>query len=289
MEKYIKPALIANAATLGIHWIYDPVYIKKLKEKQDILFMVQNKKQYDEAEVAFYSYPNHKIGDVTVQGEMLKWLYDAMKDHVDFSVDAYDELLFEQFKPGGSYIGYVESYAQKNVAKKLAHRFEIDMPKEVLFDDHLVGFVPYLVCKELNLDSKKAWELAQLYSTDSTYYEFYKMFDDILENIEQKGMKQSVLEAIKKGPKSYTLALQKAIDLKDTDSFIEKYSGRACAIDQSIPLIVHLLYHCKSYEDAVNKNALIGGAISDRNMLLGAMFAQVSKIPKAWVKKVYAV
>lgn len=287
MKKYIKPALIANAATLGIHWIYDPKYLTELNRKQDILFLVQNKETYDKAKVAFYSYPNHKIGDVSVQGEILKWLYKAMKDNINFTIDDYDALLFSYFKPGGLYHGYVESYALKNVINKMGTNLNFKVEKESLDDDHLVGFIPYLVCRELNLSSSKAWSLAQLFTTNKDYFMFYEMFDAILDSIGTKDKKTCIKDAIKKAPKKYLDALNKAIELDDTDEFIEKYSGRACAINHSIPLIVHLLYHIDSYEEAVRKNALIGGAISDRNLLLGAVLAQISDIPEAWSKKVF--
>ncbi|MDT8337544.1 MAG: ADP-ribosylglycohydrolase family protein, partial [Candidatus Izemoplasmatales bacterium] len=82
------------------------------------------------------------------------------------------------------------------------------------------------------------------------------------------------------------LALHKALEMNDPNEFIEAYSGRACAIKYSIPLIIHILYHTNSYEEAINYNALLGGAISDRNMIIGAIFAQVSEVPKNWRNKV---
>lgn len=283
MNQYIKPALIANASTLGIHWIYDHEFLKRLSQKKSLLFLVQDKKRYEEAEVAFYSYPNHKVGDVTVQGEIVKWLYEEMKINPDFTRKEYDQLLYDHFKSGGLYHGYVESYALKNVMNRLENQFDIVHEKETLNDDHLVGFMPYLVCKELQLDTKKAWDLAQVYTTNEDYYHFYLMFDEILKNINILGLKESVKDAIEKAPASYKEKLIKAIEMDDTEMFIEYYSGRACSISQSIPLIIHLLYHEKSYEQAILKNAMIGGAISDRNILLGAVFAQVSDIPQSWI------
>jgi hypothetical protein len=286
LEKYIKPALIANAATLGIHWIYDPKYLKELEKKQDILFLIQHKEIYDNASLAFYSYPNHKVGDVTVQGEMLKWLYKAMKDNEAFTVNNYEDLLYSYFKPGGLYKGYVESYALKNIVNKISLSLNLDHKKEPLNDDHLVGFIPYLVCKELGLSLDKAWSLAQLFTENKDYFMFYEMFDVILDSMNQSNRQACIKEAIKKAPRQYLDALEKAIEMDDTDAFIEKYSGRACAINQSIPLIIHILYHIDTYEKAIRKNALIGGAISDRNTLLGAVYAQISNIPEAWENKV---
>lgn len=112
MEKYILPALIANAATLGIHWIYDYTYIEKMASQESILVTIQNEQHYKRAKNAYYCYSDHKLGDVTVQGHILKWLYQAMKNNSDFTQHDYSKLLFDQFKPGGTYRGSVESYAK---------------------------------------------------------------------------------------------------------------------------------------------------------------------------------
>ncbi|MDY0294965.1 MAG: hypothetical protein RBQ71_04070 [Acholeplasmataceae bacterium] len=286
MEKYILPALVANAATLGIHWIYDHKYIEKMASQQPILFTIQSEEHYRKAENAYYCYPDHKLGDVTVQGHILKWLYQAMKENKDFSQQAYADLLFNQFKPGGTYHGYVESYAKKHVLNSLARDLDVPFNSIPMMDDHLVGFMPYLVCKELGIDTKKAWELTQVYSKDEDYYTYFKMFDQIFDLIPEVGLKNAIELAIKKGPKKYLTHLQKAIEIKDTNMFINSYSGRSCAIKYSIPLVIHILYHTNSYEEAVQYNALLGGAISDRNLLIGAICAQSSHIPKDWKEKV---
>lgn len=285
MEKFIKPALVSNASTLGIHWIYDHKYLEALSKKQSLLFLLQDQKRYQEAENAYYSYPNQKLGDVTVQGEILKWLYKGLKQNNDLTELDYSKILYQQFKPGGSYYGYVESYSKKHVLSVLAKSLEVTIPESPIMDDHLVGFIPYLACKELSLDSKKAWELTRVYTKDEDYYIYFKMFDKVLATLTQLGLKKAIELAIPFGPEKYQIQLQKALEIKDPNAFIESYSGRACAIKFSIPLVIHILYHTNSYEEAIQYNALLGGAISDRNMLIGAIFAQVDKIPESWLKK----
>jgi hypothetical protein len=286
MNKYLLPGLVANAATLGIHWIYDYQYLAALEKKQSLLFMRQEKHHFENSKNSFYSYPNSQIGDVTVQGDILIWLYQAMKDNPDFSMKDYSKLLYQQFKPGGNYTGYVESYAKKHVISILAKSLNLDIPEIDVMDDHLVGFVPYLVCKELDLGREKAWELTNVYSQDKDYYQYFKMFDELFVLLPKLGLKKAIEQVIQIGPEKYQTALKKAIEMDDANNFIEQYSGRACAIKFSIPLIIHILYHTSSYQEAVTYNAVLGGAVSDRNTMIGAIFAQVSKIPEDWLAKV---
>ncbi len=285
MKKYLIPALIANAAGLGIHWIYDYEFLETLAKKQSLLFLSQTKENYDQAKVSFFSYPHNAIGDVTVQGEILKWLYQAMKDNPNFTKGDYSKLLYNKFKPGGDYSGYVESYSKKHVLELQAKSLHIDVPEIPVNDNHLVGFIPYLVCKELKLDNKKAWELTNVYSQDNDYYTFFMMFDRLIELLPQVGMKEALRSVITLAPEHYQTALTKAIELDNTNEFIEQYAGRACAIKHSIPVIFHILGKTNSYQEAIEYNAPIGGAVADRGTLLGAIYAQISEVPKAWYEK----
>ncbi len=286
MHKFILPGLIANAATLGIHWIYDNEFIRKLDKEDTVLFRVQDKETYDRAEAAYYSYPNQKLGDVTVQGDILKWLYQALKDNPNFSKDDYDALLYEQFRPGGGYQGYVETYSEKQVLKRLSKDLGFDTPDMQLMDNHLVSFMPYLACKELGLSREKAWELAKLYSEDEVYLIYYKMFDHLFELIPKTGLKKALETVVNEGPKQYQSALKQALMMRDTNDFVERYAGRACMIEHSIPVIFHVLYHTNSFEEAVHENALIGGAISDRGTLIGAIAGQVYDVPSEWINTI---
>jgi hypothetical protein len=282
MKTYVLPGLMANAATLGIHWIYDYQFLHQLSQTSSLLFRIQNKEIYDQAEVSYYSYPNQKLGDVTVQGHIMMWLYDALRQNPELSRSDYENMLFDHFKPGGTYIGYVESYAQKFVLNMIAKNQHIDLPMIAIHDNHLVGFIPYLVCKELGLSIEKAWDLAQVFTDDLSYLAFYKMFDELFSKIHQLGLKEALRSVIHLSPEAYRLSLTQALEMQDTNAFIEGYAGRACAIMSSVPVICHILYHTNSYHEASLYNATIGGAVSDRATMIGAIYAQISKIPSEY-------
>lgn len=283
MNRYLLPGLIANASTLGIHWIYDHTYLKKLAKSQTLFFLIQDKVRYTEARNAYFSYPGHGRGDVTVQGEILMWAYEAMKENPNLTKEEYSKLLYEQFRPGGNYRGYVETYAKKHVLSIMAKSLSIEVAEFPLMDDHLVGFMPYLACKELSLSNEKAWELAQLYTKNEDYPTYYKMFDALFERIPLLGLKEALRSVVGMAPSHRQEAIYKAIEMEDADVFVEAHAGRACAIKDSVPVIFHVLSHAKSYEDAMLRNALIGGAISDRNTLIGAVLGQVYPLPDEWV------
>lgn len=286
MKEIIKAALIANEASLGLHWIYDGQYLKDLSKKQSLLFLSQDKEHYDASHPSFYVYPENKRGDVSVQGHILKWLYQALKNSPDFTQKQYSQLLFDKFRPGGDYKGYVEKYSNQHVFNVLAKKLRTQVETKPVDDHQLVGFMPYLVCKELGLDNDRAFDLASVYTNDEIYLEFYKMFDELIKLSPKEGLKNAIELSLKLAPNAYQEKLKKAIDIRDTDLFIDEYAGRACPIDQALPLIIHILYHTSTFKQAVELNTLVGGASSDRGTLLGALAVQVYDIPKEWLNLV---
>lgn len=282
MEKLLLSALVANTSSLSVHWIYDHQYLEGLFIKESLLFRDYQATNYKEADLAFDAYPNSKVGDLSVQAQIALWLYQAMKHNPDFKKSDYEALLFDHFRPGGSYHGYVETYAKRHVLNILNIDLKTNQSQIDIKDDHLVGFMPYIVCKALNLDRTKAFELTNVYSNEPDYLNYFLMFDEILANLEKKPMKEALMSSINFGPSQYQITLSKALEMTDTNLFIETYASRACSIKDAVPLIMHILAHTSTFEKALEKNASIGGASADRASLIGFLYAKVSDIPKAW-------
>jgi hypothetical protein len=275
MNDVVKLALYSNASTLGIHWIYNQSYLKKLSEKQSLFFTKQTKVIYDASAPSYFAYPDANIGDVTIQGMALAWLYQALKSNPQLTVDEYKTLLLSKTLPGGTYIGYVESYLRQLIVNHEIESMKLPLTPLVINDDHLIGFVPYIACKQLGLPTSKAIELASLFTQKEEYWDLFKMFDFIFDRIEKEPIKELLKKAILLGPKKYQIQLNKALSMDDTFAFVKDYAGTACAINQSVPIMIHLLNKVTSFKDMLLQNALISGSISERGMLLAALVGQI--------------
>jgi hypothetical protein len=284
MNKILEASLVGNAYGFALHWIYDPEYIQSLIEKEDVFFKAPLKRHYDEAISSFYGYPNGLAGDVTTQGLFLLWLSEALHHNPYLSVEEYKSLLLSHIMPGHDYVGYIESYAKKLIANEIALTFE----KEPIFemvDDHLVGFIPYIACKALNLATSKAKELATLFSSDQDYGHLFDMFDIFLNQVNSENRKQLLRQVIDLAPLNFKIKLQHALSEEDDAFFIEHHSGIACVIPQSIPLIFRIIDRASNYEEAMLMNLKYGGAISERAMMLGLVFSQLSEVPSTWLNQ----
>ena len=283
MNKVLQACLVGNAFGFGLHWIYDPQLIKQLVSKEDVFFKAPKKSHYDQAVSAYLGYPHAHDGDVTTQGMFLVWLTQALNHNPNLSLEEYKQVLLEHIMPGGDYVGYIESYAKQLIVNEIS----LSMEKPIVFDrvdEHLVGFVPYLATKALNLPLSKAKELVALFSSNQEYGELFEMMDQFLNHLKTNTKEQSLLLAINQAPDSFKSKLLLAISDEADGPFIEA-SGIACVIPQSIPLITLIIHRASSYEEAMLMNVKYGGAISERAMLLGYVFSQVSEIPKEWTTK----
>lgn len=286
MCKYVNAALLANSISIGVHWIYDSQYLKELSKNQSLLFMRQEKKHFDNANPSFYAYPNSGPGDFTVQGDILKWLDQALEDKIELSVEDYHQILIDAFKPGGSYQGYTEKYIKEDIYKYLSKELRKNNDLDELNDNQMIGFVPFIACRDHGLTNERAFEYCQIYSNMSIFKDMYDFFDLLMAYMKTKTVKEAIKKVLVDTPDMFKEAFTKAVEMEDTDAFIDQYAGRACPIKHALPVIIHLMYHTSSFEEALEKNALIGGASSDRALLLAALLSEKYEINRNWMEKV---
>jgi hypothetical protein len=274
----LKAALIGNAAALGLNWIYDMPFLKRLDEKQNIVFLKADQALYDQSKKAYFAYPHSEIGDVSFQGNIAIWLYQALKKNFFLPADAYEDLIYEQIKPGSSYNGYIESFGRKMIEDRKAMSLDKDFIAHFENDDQLIGFIPWIVFREIKRPTMSALKFTRVFSVDTTYDLFFDVFNTLTSRGDQP-IKEGLEKLVLSLPESIRLPYEKALEMKDTPLFIKDYAGTACSIYHALPVIIHIMYHTSSFEEAIRKNTAIGGASSDRGMLLGALLSFFYDIP----------
>ncbi len=282
MQRLLKAALIGNISGLGVHWIYDRPFLETLSQHQSLIFRVQDKEIYENAKKSFYVYPNKPLGSVSTQGMFLYWLSNALTTNPNLTQTDYKNLLFNKIKPGGSYSGYIESYAKKMIIEELSKDLSLELPVLPKTDDHLVGFIPYIAYKAHQLDLTHALKLTQLFSNLNEYQDFFNVFDTLL-SPSGLNLIESLKKSIHQAPPHYKLALEQALITQDLDVFINEHSGIACQINQSIPLIFYILSHSNSFKDMLHLNAKLGGATADRGLILGMIGSIYYDIPDKFI------
>ncbi len=111
------------------------------------------------------------------------------------------------------------------------------------------------------------------------------MLDTFFKHAKKRPHKELILEIINGLPEDKLETFIQATQMTDSKKYIAKYAGTACHIDHAVPVIFHVVYHSNSFEEGLHLNTKIGGASSDRGMLIGAMLGEVFNVDNAFIKK----
>lgn len=274
LNKLIKRVLLANSSQLGFNWIYNSEFLLEHSKNNKMLMTVPNTKYYEDNKPSYNVYENAPLGSFTLQGNILKWLYQDLLKHQVYNDISYKSLLLNKLMPGGSYVGYVESYGKKLVLNELSKMFKKDLI--AMDDDQLVGFIPYIAYKALNMQVKEALKLTLVLTNNNNYELYFKALDLLLE----KG-KQSLNEALMLMPKEHQEKIKLAINSNDASNFIKDTHDLSCSINYAMPVIFYLYNKHNNLLDALSENVVLGGASSDRALLLGLLFDDES-LPEEW-------
>lgn len=269
MNDLINLVLLSNSSQLGFNWIYNREFLKSYSKNNEMLMTEINNKHYTENKPSYNSYKGAKIGDTSLCGNIIKWLYKDLKEKESYNEDDYKRLLLNHFMPGGLYTGYVESYGKELVLNELSKNNKFEMK-----DDQLVGFVPYIVYKALKLDVYDALKLTKVLTNNKDYEILY----NILENVN----KDNILKVVKNSNLSFKGKILNAINYND-DSFIKDIHELSCSIDVAFPIIFYLYNKHNNLLDALKENVILGGASSDRAIILATLYYP-DKLKSEWNK-----
>ncbi len=272
MNKTIKTSLYANAASLGLNWVYNIPYLERLNKSEDLIFQPIDPAKYKRARKAVMGYPNAKVGDVSLQGNILKWVVQALEENPELTQEDYKTVIYEKIKPGGVYEGWVESYGKKLIFNTMINNMELKREPLEQNDDQMVGLVPYYATKSLGLSNDIAWNLTQAFSTNEDYKLFFNVFDQLTDALKTQSMNDALKDSLNYIPAHYGFKLNMALNV-DHPKDILKIVSNACAIGYAIPLVYTILFHTDSFEDALRLNTMMGGASSDRGNLIGFLYS----------------
>jgi ADP-ribosylglycohydrolase len=106
-QNLILGALIADAATLGLHWIYDQQRIFNVAGKTPE-FHPPTKSDYDGVP-SFFAHGKKSIGDCSHYGEQAFVLLNALaNNNGKYNRVKYQDAFREHFSYGGDYVGYID-------------------------------------------------------------------------------------------------------------------------------------------------------------------------------------
>ncbi len=103
----ILGALVADAASLGLHWLYDQDRIREVAPQKPE-FRSPTPADYENV-VGYYAHGRKQVGDLSHYGEQAMVLLRTLAaNNGRYDKTSYEELFQEHFGYGGDYVGYID-------------------------------------------------------------------------------------------------------------------------------------------------------------------------------------
>jgi len=275
-------ALVADAASMGLHWLYDTDRIAQVVKDTGHAAFCPNKAAHFDGAKGYYAHANRRDGQFTQYGEVTYLAARIIDQNGKFDVAAYQTAFAAHFGAGGPYAGYIDRPTRGTIENITAGNLA---PSGIDDDQHpAIATLPALIAAgQTNL--QEAMQVTNVNAVASDYgTRFAQLLNDCLAN-------RPLGEALANAAQGNDLLLA-ALAAKDTNAVAYgDVTQRACHLPQGMPLAFYILANSTSFADAVEANILAGGDSAGRALIIGSVMgatqgiATQNGIPLEWVLK----
>jgi ADP-ribosylglycohydrolase len=292
----ILGALAADAACLGVHWLYDPARVAEIEARGGCLFLDPRAENYAGCRGTFV-HGMKRAGELSGYGECCALMLRHLAEQGGrLAVPAYQDLFRQHFGPGGAYVGYIDRPTRLTLARLLPCAGPADFPQPSGVDDDqlpALATLPAVLAAGLARGAGEAEVLAEARAAARvTHVEpLAEAAADLAGRLLWRvlagmALPAAAARAAAEAPPALAEACRAAVAWGRLDAVAAgQRFGRACPLAQGLPLILHILAHAADYAEAVRANALAGGDSCGRAILVGAAFAARDGVPLAWLAR----
>ncbi|MEP5155215.1 ADP-ribosylglycohydrolase family protein [Planktotalea sp.] len=274
-------ALVADAATLGLHWIYDPDRIAKVAGNAPAFTPIDPANF--EGVPAYFAHAQRRDGDLSQYGEVLLLAMRSMDEQGAFDVTAYQDAYSAFFGAGGPYNGYIDRPTRGALANIAA---DIRAPSGTDDDQHpAIATLPAIVAHYHGNEALPAMiqTAMQVTNVNAVADHYAAIFADLLLDVlAGTPLKTALNSAAQREP-----LLHAALTTSETNSTAYgQITERACHLPQGMPLSFHILNNTDSFQAAIDANILAGGDNCGRAIIIGSLAGAaygLENIPLEWL------
>lgn len=292
-------ALVADAAALGLHWLYDPSRIAQIEKNKRLTFLPPDDDNYKDSK-GFFAHRGKQAGDSSGYGEACLLILNHYAQHGEFKRVAYQAEYRGHFGPGGQYIGYIDSPTRQTLLKLMPLAPE-DFPAQSGADDDqfaALATVPVVTATHTGTAAElldKIEQVVRLTNHNDVAVGAAKYTGSVLFDVlNGKSILSALTDAIPQAGEQLAPLIEQALQTKTLDviGMAERF-GSACHVLEGVPIVAHIALHTNNYRDAIEANIRAGGDSCGRAIMLGAIAAakaealngESTSIPLEWLSK----
>lgn len=290
-------ALVADAAAMGLHWLYDPERLATIAETSDPAFQNADRRNFDGAK-GYFAHEGKPAGELSQYGAVLALAMDSLvSSQGQPDIADYQQRFLAFFGPGGEWQGYIDRPTRGALANLGAGGSEETPEITGIDDDQMPALSPVPAVVAADPDhpdlEMRVTAMVRVTNDNPLAVEAAVMLARLIRSmLHGEGLSTALdAEAERVGDVLQPL-LNEALGEADQSSVdIAGHFGRACHVQQGLPVAFHILNTAESFEDGVRKNILAGGDSCGRAMALGSIlgarfgFGGERGIPLPWLTR----
>ena len=281
----ILGALTADAATLGLHWLYDAERLKTLQQQGPLAFRAPERANY-QGVMGFFAHAGKQVGDLSFYGESCRLILAHLaKTGSNFERQVFQQEWLAAFGPGGHWVGYADHPTRLTVVRLLSYAKPEDYPAISGADD---SQLPALECVPAIVASQRTGHTRSRDELIGTVQQAVAVTHDHPQARDAATVATIALDEVLAGtplPQALSRAAQAAGELLqplltealampvlDAPVAAARF-GMPCNLHQGLPLLFHIAHRASGFREAVEANILAGGDNCGRSLMLGALTA----------------
>jgi len=279
MERHnaLLGALVADAAAMGLHWLYDQEQIKLIEATGSLLFR-QPEAAVFAGKRGSFAQAARRSGQVSHYGESAR-IVGALGSN--YTTSEHLAVFMATFGPCGSYHGYADKPTKQLIARMILDGDDLAQPSG-MDDNQMPG-----VCVVPGLFSNAAsdsltLDAVRVISTNSDVVQAAQavltVLTQLISGVELKAALASAAESVD-GELGELMREALAMKTYEPLEAAQKF-GMACYIKHAMPLNWHLLNHADGFESTVLDNIRCGGDCCGRSMALGSIAGVAFGVPE---------
>lgn len=295
----ILGALVADSATLGLHWLYDPARIAEIEARKGLVFLSPDAADYA-GTTGYFAHGGKMAGESTGYGEVCLLMLQHLTKHGEFKRTEYQTEYRAYFGPGGAFVGYVDSPTRLTLRTLLSLELAAFPAASGADDDQfaaLAALPPVVATHSGTLATlmERVEEVVRITNNNVLAVAAAQCSAAALfEVLRGTAIAPALASALPFADNTLRPLLEQALAVPALDSVaVAARFGRACHVAEGLPVVFHIAQHAPDYRSAIEANIRAAGDSCGRAIMLGAIVAAhmarqgdaASPIPLQWLAR----
>ena len=283
-DNAIAGTLVADAAALGLHWMYDQTVIQSVETTGDILFREPDSNVF-QGRKGYFAQGGRHAGELSHYGESAR-LVAQLAINKTYDAKAHQQAFFAVFGPCGSFRGYAD-HATKVLISRIIQDGD-ELPDASGSTDNQMPALA--VVAGLFAEGHDLAAIMAAARVISIHEDVLAGAQVLFNCLEQLSLGASLSDSLKDSASTIDHPLSKLLhEALVLDSYQSReaasHFGLACPVIQSMPVVWHLLKHGEDFESVVRDNIRCGGDNCGRALAAGAVAGYAFGVPDTLIAR----